>query len=389
MIDQPSDHQLSIGSIAPVVGILSTVRRSYNKYFPVGNEARILIEKFAMAKQYGLIMFLFYPDDVSWENMTIRGYTLSSDKDKKGPWVRRTFPFPDVVYNRIRNRNIEKQPRVKQLLKRFDNNPNTQLINKRFFDKWEVNKALLNDPDTLAMVPQTSLLSARNLKRYLDKYSIVFIKPRDNNAARGIIKVIRETSNIYNYCQAESSPPDWKKCISFSDLWNQLSILIKKPDNYLVQTGINLCRLDGRIFDLRAQIQKDGNGQWVFTGIEVRVAARTRFVTTGFIYGKRMSFDKVINIVSGGSEAFKSRVNSQLSYLYKYVPRVLEKDLGLSLAVLSIDIGLDVHGKIWVIEVSSKPEPFVKSNVRARHFRYLVEYFIYITRNNPNNNSHV
>ena len=249
MIDQPSDHQLSIGSIAPVVGILSTVRRSYNKYFPVGNEARILIEKFAMAKQYGLIMFLFYPNDVSWENMTIRGYTLSSDKGKKGHWVRRTFPFPDVVYNRIRHRNIEKQPRVKQLLKRFDNNPNTQLINKRFFDKWEVNKALLNDPGTLAMVPQTSLLSARNLKRYLDKYSIVFIKPRDNNAARGIIKVIRKTSNIYNYCQAESSPPDWKKCISFSDLWNQLSILIKKPDNYMVQTGINLCRLDGRIFD--------------------------------------------------------------------------------------------------------------------------------------------
>jgi len=365
---------------APVVGILSTVKLSSTTGFPVGKEARIFQEKFAIAKQYGIIMFLFYAHDINWQNKTIHGYQFVTDFGMKEHWEKIIFPFPDVVYNRIRYRNVEKQPDVRQLLKFFDRDSHIKLFNTRFLDKWEVHEALLSDPTTSEMVPHTMLFSGANLKCLLKNQSEIFIKPRNNNAGREIIKVVRNNSNIFAYCHSASSPPRWTKCTSFNNLWNHLNILIQDPNNYIVQTGIDLCRLERQVFDLRAQVQKNGQGEWVFTGINVRIATGNRFVT----YPKDVKsapFDKVIEIVSGGSEAFKRKVDLQLSNLYNYVPRVLEENLGLSLAILSIDIGLDTHGRTWIIEVSSKSDSFDEKDIRARHFQYLMEYFLYITTN--------
>jgi hypothetical protein len=368
----------------PLIAVLSTVRLNPLNGFPKGKEARIFQEKFALAKQYGLEIFLFFADDVNWINRSIRGYAFVTSTDNKGYWIRKTFPFPDVVYNRIRSRTIEKHPKLKRLLNYFNNDPNIKLFNTRFLDKWEVHQSLANNPITSKMVPPTSLLSPKNLKGLLDKYSTIFIKPRNNNAGRGIIKIICDNSNTYTFAQSDTYPPEWKKCTSFSNLWNHLINLIQNPDDHIVQTGIDLCKIDGQVFDLRAQVQKDGKGQWVFTGVNVRIATGNRFVTYPKT-GKRVSFDKVIDVIADDSQEFKLGINSQLSELYHYVPRVLEKDLGLSLGILSIDIGLDIHGKPWIIEVSSKSDSFNEDSIRTRHFKYLMEYFLYITKGNPGN----
>lgn len=376
------NKSIRVGIPTPLVGVFSTVRLSSKNGLPDGKEARVFVEQIAMAKQYGITTFLFFGNGVNWSTRTINGYTFISGTGKTGRWIRKTFPFPEVVYNRIRSRIIERQLAIKRLLEQFEQDPNIQLVNARFLDKWEVYEALAKDPLTSAMLPPTRLLSSANLQCLLDANSEVFIKPRNNNAGRGIIKVVRNTSKIYSYCRAESSSPQWKKCTSFNNLWNQISIGIRNSGNYLVQTGIELAKLEGRVFDLRAQVQKDGNGQWVFTGVTVRIAAKNRFVTYDkYSVKKSVSFAKVMAKVSRRSETTKDKIKSQLEDLYNCVPRVLEKALGLSLAVLSIDIGLDVNGKVWIIEVSSKSDSFDEDVIRARHFRYLMEYFIYITQN--------
>jgi len=376
-------EKTNVGARKPLVAVLSTVRLSSQDGLPTGKEARVLEEQFSMAKRYGISMFIFHWDGVSWLKRSIKGYTYIFGVEKTGHWVRKTFAFPDVVYNRIRSRKIENLSAVKQLLNKFDHDPDIHLFNSRFLDKWEVYEALANNPLTSGMVPPTRLLSSVDLEGFLDTHSEVFIKPRNNNAGRGIIKVVRKSSNIY-FCHAESASSQWHTCSSFSDLYKQLRSVIQKPGNYMVQTGIDLAKLDGRVFDTRAQVQKNGNGQWVFTGITVRVATRNRFVTYDkYSLNKSVSFTKAIAKVTRGAEATKASINTQLQDLFNLVPRVLEKDLDLSLAVLSIDIGIDSHGKVWIIEVSSKSDSFTEKYIKAKHLRYLMEYFIYISRNNP------
>ena len=377
-------EKTNVGANTPLVAVLSTVRLSSQDGLPIGKEARVLEEQFSMAKRYGIPMFIFHWNGVNWLKRSIKGYTYISGTEETGHWVRKTFAFPDIVYNRIRARKTEKQPAVQQLLYKLDHDPNIHLFNSRFLDKWEVYEALANNPLTSGMVPSTRLLSSENLEGFLDTYSEVFIKPRNNNAGRGIIKVIRKSSDIFCYCHAESASPHWYTCTSFSGLYRQLRAMIQKPGNYMVQTGIDLAKLDGRVFDARAQVQKNGNGQWVFTGITVRVATRNRFVTYDkYSLNKSVSFTKAIAKVTRGAEATKDSINTQLLNLFNLVPRVLEKDLGLSLAVLSIDIGIDTHGKVWIIEVSSKSDSFTEKYIKYRHLHYLMEYFIYISRNNP------
>ncbi len=374
-----NNHRHSEVSPILVVAVLSTVRLDSQNNLPAGKEARIYQEKLAMAKQYGILMYLFFAQDVNWANKTITGYTFLNNAATQGHWIRNIFPFPDVVYNRIRYRKTEMQRRVKEVLQRFDSDPNIHLFNTRFLDKWEVHQALAIDPASSEFLPPTKLLSLKNLKYFIDNYSEVFIKPRNNNAGRGIIKIICKPKGIYHYCQSGSSSPSWMKCLSFQSLWNQLSNLLADPDKYLVQTGISLCRLNGQVFDMRAQVQKDGNGKWVFTGINVRVATENRFVTYPKV-GKKIAFDKLLSIISESSREFIDQVNLQLLNLYHSVPNILDRNLGLSLGILSIDIGIDTQGKVWLIEVSSKSDSFDEIDIRKRHFHYLMEYFQYITR---------
>ena len=119
----------------------------------------------------------------------------------------------------------------------------------------------------------------------------------------------------------------------------------------------------------------------MYTGGEARLAISGRFVTTGIVYGTRLSVKKALDKISKGSDDFKNNINSQLKHILNHVPIVLERNLGFPLAVLSIDIGIDTHGKVWIIEVSSRPEAFVARRTRNRHYKFLMEYFLHIYEN--------
>lgn len=60
---------------------------------------------------------------------------------------------------------------------------------------------------------------------------------------------------------------------------------------------------------------------------------------------------------------------------------MLEKELKLSLAVLSLDIGVDKNGRMLIIEINSKPASFDENDIRNAHWQNLMDYFIYITEN--------
>jgi len=66
-----------------------------------------------------------------------------------------------------------------------------------------------------------------------------------------------------------------------------------------------------------------------------------------------------------------------LWFLYSW-----KKKLGLNLAVLSMDIGIDAAGKLWIIEVNSKPASFDENDIRQRHLQLLMDYFSFVAQKN-------
>ena len=376
----PAFHKLNyrllpekIIKAGPVVGVLMA-RKNRGEYpLPVAREARIYQEMSLQAAKKNIFLYLFYADGVDWKRQIINGHIYLSHAPRKGKWFRASFCLPDIVYNRISYRSKEDTKVVQEFMQNARKS-SIYIFNSRFLNKWEVHQCLVNDPLTRHFVLETDAYSKDNLDKYLKKYKEFFIKPVASSLGKGIIKIISSQPNAIEYFRLGKSS-GWQTCHSKGKLYNRLGIV--EGGKYILQKGINLASIGNRIFDIRAQIQKNGQGNWQFTGSAVRLAAAGKFVTHVPNGGSKRDYHLTLNQVFGHSSHITTGLDRQLKTICQVVPRVLEERLGINLAVLSLDIGIDQAGQMWIIEVNSKPASFDEDPIRQRHLDLLTDYFMH------------
>ena len=54
-----------------------------------------------------------------------------------------------------------------------------------------------------------------------------------------------------------------------------------------------------------------------------------------------------------------------------------KNDSGFTLAIVSMDIAIDPDGKVWILEVNSKPSHFDEPDIRRRHLQLLTDFCTY------------
>ena len=95
----PQSHCLRIG---PFLGILINTQATPNQ--PIfGAMTRFLEECALTGQERGVCVAVFTPEQIMAENGTTKGWLFQSRK-----WQLRELPFPDVLYNRITSRRIER-----------------------------------------------------------------------------------------------------------------------------------------------------------------------------------------------------------------------------------------------------------------------------------------
>lgn len=363
------DNLIKLG---PSVGVL-TSNKNQNNPIPKGKKGRLLKEMISYGQKNGLFIFFFYAEGVNWKNKLIKGYSLNN----QGKWISGNYAFPNIIYNRIQYRSIEGKNHVKTLLQKFTADPKVYLFNSRFLNKWEVNEILSNFPAGQKFIPETMKFNRTNLRLLLQKHKEVFLKPINSSRGQGIVKIISNSNNSYQYSKAEAANPKWNLCTSFYNLSEALSRIGVKENRYLIQEGIDLATINERVFDLRSQVQKDGNGKWVMTGVGVRIAGRDRFVTHIPNGGTAASYEEVIKKTFANNPGIRASIDQQLKTITTVIPPRLEEGLGLNLAILSLDIGVDNLGNLWILEINSKPASFDEDEIRFKHLQYLTNYFIF------------
>lgn len=357
-------------SLGPVVGVL-TLPNKNNSPYPSGKKAKVYKELINFGHKNGVFIYFFYPEGLEKGEKTIRGYSWTNN----GSRIKGHYPIPDIVYNRILSRNSEGQKQISRMLKDIDKDDGIYLFNTRFLDKWEVHEALSKYQEASSILPDTKPFNMENLKYFTTKYREVFLKPRKSSKGQGIVKIIIGSGEYY-YATAGSRVVHWNKCTNLPSLYHKLLNFNARENNHLLQEGVNLAKYSGNIFDLRTQYQKDGQNKWVFTGTGVRAAGRGRFVTHIPNGGRALSYEHVMEKVF--SSSIKPWLDSQLQNIGQMVPDILERELGLNLGILSLDIGIDTNGKMFILEVNSKPASFDEDEIRNRHLDHLVNYFIYL-----------
>lgn len=240
---------------------------------------------------------------------------------------------------------------------------------KRVRSKWTKTKVLMKSAELAASIPLTKLFTRDNLHTLLQEYNMVYVKPVNGTFGKGVIRVehIATPESHYRYQAGTQS----KTVEKFEELYRAL-LRYTGNRSYLVQKGIYLLKHRKRRFDLRVMVQRNPKGAWETTGIIGRLSHPDKIVTNYHNGGTMMSFQQLMSDHLSSSEMpdyqqklkkLGVRIGKQLSSVYPGL-----KELG-------VDVAIDTKLKPWVLEVNTKPHPYIfkKLSDKSMH-RKIVSY---------------
>ncbi|TCZ75324.1 YheC/YheD family protein [Paenibacillus albiflavus] len=294
----------------------------------------------------GLQIALFTPQDVDDHKSEIRA--LFYDKTLK-KWVRKRTPIPTLIYDRCRYHGKA----TYQMLSKFRRtHPNLNYIAKPLANKWSIHNVLSGHARIASSIPETHPYSSALLEKMLKKYRSIYLKPRNGTGGRGIIRVSYLEDGTY---QIQGRYKNRQIFNAERVQLKQLPSKLRKHyvnDQYIMQQGIASLLVNGRVCDFRLLIQKNGEGKWDVTGCAGRIGP-TRSITSNLHGG-----GKAITIGSLLQQKFtKSQMSTIKENMYDLstiIANALEDHYG-SLCELGIDLAVDPHGDVWLLEVNPKP----------------------------------
>lgn len=356
---QPEEKILHLG---PTIGIFAAYIPGTNRELvdPRSLQAE-LIYLSIISKSFPGQIYLFTPNCINWANKTCRGYVYRALSPTRGRWESAIYPLPDVVYDRIHSRSLESRNNVKYAKNRLLQMPYLHYFNPYYFNKWSVHQTLLNNPLLHKYLPETRELNEKNLADMLPKYRTLFLKPSNGSLGKGIIKVVTDKGKlkyvVYRGKRIKGQADD------ISDFMKKTK---KYRDDraYIVQQGLDLIRYRGASFDLRIIFQKNGQGEWQISKKFCRLAPRGSSISNLSSGGRVENSSKVLKLLFKTEEEITKK-NEEILSLCITVANTLEQESKDIFGELGLDIGIERTGRLYLIEVNSKPRKTTESQVSA------------------------
>lgn len=342
-----------------------------------GNSANF-IDLIETGKELGMFVYVLTTTDLKLGNAKLIGYVYNAEDNT---WVRSLVPRPRVIYNRIPTRQDELEPETHQAILNSLKHPSIRLFNPFFFDKWSLFEWLGRSKAMSQFIPATGkLTSVKELGMFLKLYPVIFLKPVGGKAGKGIMKVERVLGTETGTYRLSIQSKKGSRIYSYSTLvglWNEIKKSIGE-EPYIIQQGIRLVRAGNRPFDLRVLVQKNRKGEWKLTGMGARVAGKSSITTHVPCGGYIEEPGKVLTSAFGGLKSPLILKKAQMNALK--IARHIEKVSGYSLGEMSMDLGIDVDGRIWFFEANSRPMKFDEPDIRKRSLERIIQYSLYLSK---------
>jgi hypothetical protein len=329
--------------IGPVIGILTNVVSGTS---PFGTKTGFIRQIMSTASTKSFA-FAFSPKSVNWIQETVTGIIPKEG----GGWVRKTFPLPDVVYNRLSSRIAEKSAGMEGFKERFVRR-GVPLFNWSFFDKWDVYKMLDGD-DAFRFVPESRINpSADQIKEMLDKHKFIYLKPTAGSLGIGIFRVTYNPKRGYFVRYRKGGKNVLIRYGKFDGLMQMLGTGRGRLTNYVAQQGIRLIEIDSCPIDFRFHLTKNGNNNWVVAAIGAKKSGKGSVTTHIRNGGQLMTPEQVLRQIYG-TRAEQVLTNAKETAIK--LAEGIENNYNHLLGELGFDIGIDQSEKIWMFEANAKP----------------------------------
>jgi glutathione synthase/RimK-type ligase-like ATP-grasp enzyme len=341
-----SSQTLSIG---PLIGVMMSRVSASSTDRPFGANTAFCKEMTEACASFGALVYFFTPDDMNASPQTVKGFVFSN-----GAWNGRTFPIPNVIYNRLTSRKYENQTNVQQFMKEVKSRFNTEIFNEKYLDKTEVFEALRKDDALHAYLPESYLFkNFQMLKNMAGRHHTLFLKPITGSLGKGIIRIRKEQGGSYSCHFTNLNGVRKQSFPSIASVFSTLSAKLK-AQRYQLQQGLDLITSGGRPIDFRALVQKGALGKWEITSTVARIAGTQHFVSNLARGGSLSTVKEAVSKSSLGA-GLRGSIRGKLRKAALELAKGIETQIPNHFGELGIDLAVDNHGKVWLIEINSKP----------------------------------
>ena len=286
--------------------------------------------------------FLFSPGQIDYKASLIKGVVFDGGRLKT-----EVFPFPDFLYLQggLEMLNPAELHSFCIIVK---NSKSRIITNPLEFDKWDIYRVLSQSPGLKTHLPQTRLFQEiHDLWQMIYRYNELYLKACRGRRGEQVMRLACLPDRSFR-CDHFMGKPVTRYAAHSTNLEKLIKSFFQGKD-FIVQQPISLIEHKGQKVDLRAEVQKNGEGALEVVGIPVRVAAEKSPITT---HASSFRFEKFFMEMAGYSAAEFRELKSRLYSLLFRIYRNMEDHYG-QLSELGIDIGLDKNGKLWIIECNA------------------------------------
>ncbi|MDR7001292.1 YheC/YheD family protein [Neobacillus niacini] len=331
-------HTLFLG---PIIGLLTDFNFK-NLEEPNFRSVHTFCEELhQVISEAGGFFYVFSDDEFSNQ-----GYYL-----EEGKWIPFKLPLPDVVYNRIHSRNREKSSQFGSFRERLEQ-LKIPMFNDRFLSKWDVYEQLIQEKFLHSYIPETKIFTKENLEEFTQKYEMVFIKPIHGSQGKNIFRLTRDQNGYSLKTSIKKVPNEWLTVDSIENIYKQIK-MIQGNRIYIIQQGIHLMMNESCPMDFRALCHKNIENNWSVTSLIARISHEEEFVSNIARGGTVMK--PLPALYTALEKEMAAKLISQMKKLSIDTATTISRYSQGITGELGIDIGVDNEGKLWLIEVNSKP----------------------------------
>ncbi|MDZ5470180.1 YheC/YheD family protein [Bacillus sp. 31A1R] len=351
--------------LGPIIGLMTELEEDSVSKEPDFRSVHSFCEELHhVIASIGGLFYVFHPRDFGTESTNCYYFD-------DGEWVKGSFGLPDVIYNRVHSRRLEASSSFNKILEQI-HHLNIPIFNAKFLSKIEVHEMLFSEEHLHPYLPDTSTFTEQTLSTFLKKYPSVFIKPIHGSQGRNIIRLDLTEDGI----QVVTSSGKSKDSMTFksADPFIKWFKPRMNKSTYLIQQTIPLLTLEDRHLDFRVLCHKNYQERWRVTSVVARVSAEEQFVSNVARGGETMKPLKPLTLLFGKEIAVQQV--ALIKELALETANIVSQSAPGNYGEFGIDIGVDHEGKMWIIEVNSKPsKSFEEHDVKIRpSSKAIIEY---------------
>jgi glutathione synthase/RimK-type ligase-like ATP-grasp enzyme len=333
--------------IGPYIGLLLSEE---DKELTPSCLHKMLVYVCEYSKLHGAVV-VFALNKVDRAGRLVEGYCYNPVENC---WQKGIFPYPAAVYRTI--------GLSKDWKNHFLSAIGDKIFNSRYFSKWEMYQWFSNDSTLNSHIPYTILYtSPQDVLDVLARFKKIYIKPVSGLRGRGIVRISVEEEGIIFKCRENR-----ENCTITMKNPNEAGKYIQKrfeSGRYLIQQAVDLLEYEDGVVDFRCVAQKNQANAWVCHAIIGRLGVKGSVVSNVSSGGAALPAEEVLARVTLASETNIRDVKERIAALALDACNTLS-EYGINCGTLGIDIGLDIRGHLWLIEINNRdPDPSIAMDI--------------------------